>query len=63
MTSLSAQTVETDEYTRLAQKLYAALCIQNETHLSIEEISKEYENSFQLIQKKNIDESIFYLNR
>lgn len=60
---LSTQVIQADEYTRKAQELYAVLKIEDNSHLTVEEISKEYENCLQLTQKQNIDDSVFYVNR
>lgn len=61
--NLSAQVVASDEYTQKAQELYAILNIEDNSHITIEEISQEYEKCLQLSQKQNINDSIFYAYR
>lgn len=61
--NLSTQVIASDEYTKKAQELYAILNIDDNNHMTLEELSKEYEKCLQLSQKQNIDDSIFYANR
>ena len=61
--NLSAQVVASDEYTQKAQELYAILNIEDNSHITIEEISQEYEKCLQLSQRQNINDSIFYAYR
>ncbi len=61
--NLSAQVVASDEYTQKAQELYSILNIEDNSHITIEEISQEYEKCLQLSQKQNINDSIFYAYR
>ena len=60
---LPIQELNTEDYTKKAQKLYAILNIENDNHLSIEEITQEYEKCFQSSQKQNINDLLFYANR
>ena len=62
-TNLSTQVIASDEYTKKAQELYAILNIDGNNHMTLEELSEEYEKCLQLSQKQNIDDSIFYANR
>ncbi len=60
---LSMQEFIAEDYTKKAQELYAILNIGSDNHLSIEEITQEYEKCFQSSQKQNVNNLLFYANR
>ena len=57
------QAIIKDEYTQKAQGLYAVLNISKDDYWTVEEIAQEYEEMIQSAQKKNIEDSTFYINR
>ena len=62
-TKFSTQSIDSDEYTKKAQKLYAILNIDSSDHLTVRELAEEYEKRLQITQKQSVDDYIFYLTR